>query len=323
MKILVTGAAGYIGGRTVKALSEQNWVEKVVGTDITEPAQKFSKFYFVRKDIREPMDELFKDEKIDRVVHAAYVVAPHHNKNMMEDINKRGTRNVMTAVAKAGVKQFMITSSTMAYGFYPDNDMPLTEESPLRGNDDYIYPKNKKEIEGLMQDFIAGHPEINVTILRPCFVIGPTIDNPFSRHLMKKFVLMPRKLQPFQFVHEDDLINVMLLLIEKGIGGTYNVTGDGTMTFSEMIKALGNIHIPLPWSFIYPINNLAWFLHMSFFSEFPSTAMRLMVNPWLASSEKLKQTIDYRFKYNTKEAFADFAESNSGSIYYAEKKIEP
>jgi UDP-glucose 4-epimerase len=311
MRILVTGAAGYIGGRMVEVLCEQDWVEKVIGLDITEPTRKFDKFHFIQKDIREPVEELLKIEKIDTVIHAAYVVTPHHNKSMMEDINKRGTRNVLTAVSKAGVKQLMVTSSTMAYGFYPDNDMPLTEESPLRGNDDFIYPKNKKEIEGLMQDFISGHPEINVTILRPCFVLGPKINNPFSRHLRKKFVLMPWKTLPFQYVHEDDLINVMLLLIEKGIGGIYNVTGDGTITFPEMIKALGNIHIPIPWPFIYHINNLAWFLRLSFLSEFPSAAMRLMVNPWLASSEKLKKTTGYRFKYNTKEAFADFVESVS------------
>ncbi|NOY69448.1 MAG: NAD-dependent epimerase/dehydratase family protein [Deltaproteobacteria bacterium] len=309
MRILVTGASGYIGGRMVKALCEKDWVEKVVGTDITEPTQKLPKFDFIQKDVREPMDDLFKNEKIDTVVHAAYAVTPRHDKNMMEDINKRGTRNVLAAVSKAGVKQFMITSSTMAYGFYPDNDTPLTEESPLRGNDDFTYAKNKKEIEKIMQGFIAEHPEIMVTILRPCFVIGPAINNPFSRHLRKKFVLMPYNTQPFQYVHEDDLINVMILLIEKKIDGIYNVTADGTMTFSEMIKRLGNIRIPVPWPLIYISNNLAWFLRLTFISEFPSPGMRLMVNPWLASSEKLKQKTGYCFKYNTKEAFEDFAGS--------------
>ncbi|MBA4367464.1 MAG: hypothetical protein C0403_07480 [Desulfobacterium sp.] len=314
MRILVTGAAGYIGGRMVKALCEKDWVEKVVGTDITEAPQKFQKFEFIRKDIREPIDDLFKNEKIDTVVHAAYVVTPQHNKNMMEDVNKRGTRNILAAVSKTGVKQFMITSSTMAYGFYPDNDTPLTEESRLRGNDDFTYSKNKKEIEGIMQGFIAEHPEIIATILRPCFVIGPGINNPFSRHLRKKFVLLPCNTQPFQFVHEDDLINVMVIMIEKRTGGIYNVTPDGTMTFSEMIQTLGNIRIPVPWPLIYISNNLAWFLRLTFLSEFPSPGMRLMVNPWLASSEKLKQKIDYQFKYNTKEAFEDFARHFAGSV---------
>jgi nucleoside-diphosphate-sugar epimerase len=66
------------------------------------------------------------------------------------DINKGGTRNVLDAPVKAGIKQILYTSSTTAYGFYPDNDLPLTEDSPIRGNDDFTYAKNKKEIEGTL-----------------------------------------------------------------------------------------------------------------------------------------------------------------------------
>ena len=62
----------------------------------------------------------------------------------MEDINRSGTRNILDLSARAGVKQVLYTSSTTAYGFYPDNDRPLTEESPLRGNNDFTYAKNKK-----------------------------------------------------------------------------------------------------------------------------------------------------------------------------------
>ncbi|MEZ4577969.1 MAG: hypothetical protein R2875_08165 [Desulfobacterales bacterium] len=48
-------------------------------------------------------------------------------------------------------EQILYTSSTTAYGFYPDNDQPLTEDSPLRGNDDFTYAKNKKEIEAIFK----------------------------------------------------------------------------------------------------------------------------------------------------------------------------
>jgi len=203
----------------------------------------------------------------------------------------------------------LYTSSTTAYGFYPDNDQPLTEESPLRGNDDLTYAKNKKEIEAIMQEFIKKHPEISVTIVRPCFVVGPGFKNPVAEHLQKKLVMMPAKTRPWQFVHEDDLILVMAQLLEKKIAGAFNVTGEGTMTFSEMIKMLGNIQIPIPWPIIYPLNNLSWFLRMTFMTKFPSPGMRMMVNPWIASSEKLHESINYRFKYDSKSAFNDFARS--------------
>ena len=307
MKILITGAAGYIGGRLVEHLCKQDWVQTIVGTDINEPAFQHPKYKFEIRDIRHSMDDIFKSENIDTVVHSAYVLPPIHDKGMMEDINKGGTRNILDASVKAGVKQILYTSSTTAYGFYPDNDDPLTEESPLRGNGDLTYAKNKKEIEAIFKEFESAHPEIAVSIVRPCFVVGPGFKNLMAQHLQKKLVMMPAKTLPWQFVHEDDLINVMAMLLEKRVAGAFNVTGEGTMTFSEMVKMMGNIRIPIPWPIIYPLNNLAWFLRLTFMTQFPSPAMRMMVHPWIASSDKLHKIINYKFKYDSKSAFADFA----------------
>lgn len=309
MNILVTGAAGYIGGRMVEILCQKDWVKTVVGTDINQANQKSSKYQFIKRDIREAMDDIISNNKIDTVVHTAYVLPPIHNKKQMEDINKGGTRNVLDASVKAGVKQILYTSSTTAYGFYPDNDLPLTEDSPLRGNDDFTYAKNKKEIERIMQGFISEHPDITVTIVRPCFVVGPGFKNPMAEHLKKKFVMLPSKTLPWQFVHEDDLINVMALLLEKRIGGEFNVTGEGTITFPEMVKTLGNTRVPLPWWLLYPLNNLSWFLRLSFITKFPSPAMRMMINPWIASNEKLIRQTSYKFIFNSRQAFESFAMS--------------
>jgi len=309
MNILVTGAAGYIGGKMVKTLCKKNWVDTVVGTDIREPEFHHPKYKFVIRDIRHSLDDLFEKHAIDTVVHAAYVLPPIHDKGLMEDINKGGTRNILEASAKAGVRQILYTSSTTAYGFYADNDDPLTEDSPLRGNDDLIYAKNKKEIEAIFKEFSSAHPEITVSIVRPCFVVGPGFKNPVAEHLQKKLVMLPLKTRPWQFVHEDDLINVMVLLLEKQIAGAFNVTGEGSISFSEMVKMLGNIRIPVPWPIIYPLNNLAWFLRLSFMTKFPSPGMRLMVHPWIASSKKLHKATGYQFKYDSGSAFADFVRS--------------
>jgi len=309
MRVLVTGAAGYIGGRMVDFLCAQEWVEAVVGTDIKKTQNHAAGCAFYRRDIRDEIQDLIENERIDTVVHAAYVVSPIHNKSLMEDVNKGGTRRILEASAEAGVKQILYISSTTAYGFWPDNDRPLTEESPLRGNDDFTYAKNKKEIEAIVQEFAAGHPDIKVTTVRPCVVIGPGINNPVADHLKRKFVLLPSNTLPWQFVHEDDLVKVMALLLEKRTAGIFNVTGEGTMTFGEMVATLGNTRILLPWSVLFLLNNLAWFLRLESVTKFPSAAMRMMVNPWVASSEKLIRATGYEFTYNSRTAFGDFAGS--------------
>jgi len=79
----------------------------------------------------------------------------------------------------------------------------------------------------------------------------------------------------------------MALLVEKRMEGVYNVASDGTMTFKEMIGSLGNYILPIPWALIYPLNNLAWHLRLSFITKFPSAAMRMVFNPWIASNEKI------------------------------------
>lgn len=309
MRILVTGASGYIGGNLIEALCEKDWVETVIGTDIREPAKNHAKYTFDKRDVRESMDDIFDAERIDTVVHTAYVLPPIHDTGLMEDINKRGTKNVLASAVRAGVQQILYTSSTTAYGFHADNDDPLTETSPLRGNDDFTYAKNKKEIERIFDDFIIDRPDITVSIVRPCYVIGPGIANPLSTHLKKKFVVFPSNARPWQFVHEDDLRDVLVMLIEKQIGGIYNIAGSGSITFNEMIRMLGNIPVPIPWPLLYVANDLAWRLRLSFITEFPSPAMRMMVHPWIADSKKLITETGYRYRYSSREAFESFARS--------------
>ena len=96
----------------------------------------------------------------------------------MEDINVNGTKNVLQRRAH-NVSQILDCSSTTAYGFHPDNPPLLTEESLLRGNDDFIYAKNKKELEGAgLTGLRSAHPDISLTVIRPCFVVGPGFDQP-------------------------------------------------------------------------------------------------------------------------------------------------
>lgn len=307
--VFITGVSGYIGMKITRALADDPQVGKIVGIDVVKPPTMPQGLIFIKRDVREPMLDLLEKNRIDTVIHAAYVLPPLHDKSLMEDINIGGTRSVLSAAGSAEVSQLLYTSSTTAYGFHPDNPVPLTEASPLRGNDDFTYSKNKKEIEFLMQDFVREHPEMVVTILRPCFVVGPGFANPMARHLQKPVVLLPSKTAPFQFVHEDDLLRVIVLCLSKALGGVYNVAGEGTMSFDEMVRMLGNRAIHLPFGLMSKLNSVFWTMRMHFLTEFPSTGLNLIRYPWLVSSERLKEETGFRFEYDTRSAFADFVRS--------------
>jgi UDP-glucose 4-epimerase len=307
MRILVTGASGYLGSALVNELARSPWVEKIVGLDIKASQWNHEKFLFIKRDIREPLSSIINEHRLDTIAHLSYVLPPIHDKKRMESINVGGTRNVLRAATETGIGHILYTSSTTAYGFHPDNEVPLTEESPLRGNPEFTYSKNKKEIELEFERFTQSQDHTRVTILRPCFVVGPGFDNPLARHLSKRFVILPAGGRELQFVHESDLINISLICLKERIHGVYNVTGEGTMSFKEMVSELGGVMVEIPRPVIYPLNNMAWKLRLSFVTEFPSAAMQLMIHPWIATSEKLKQRTGYVFKYDTRSAFRDFA----------------
>ncbi len=306
-RVFITGVSGYFGSKLVEHLASKEDVAEIVGIDIKGPKRPSPKLRFIRHDVRSDMLQILEGAKIDWAIHAAYILPPIHDTSLMEDININGTRNFLSSCLKAGIPRLMQCSSTTAYGFHADNAVPLVEESPLRANSDFTYAKNKRELEAVCAQFRAEHPHIRLTVIRPCFVAGPGFDNPLARHLQKKVVMMPSKTAQFQFIHEDDLVEIIYQLLARGKDGVYNLASDGTMGFDEMIRELGNFRLGLPYPILSVLNSLAWRLHLHFITEFPSPALNMTVFPWIAGNDKIKRELGYVFRYTTREAFADFA----------------
>lgn len=293
--------------KLVSLFEAKDDIGTIVGVDVNSPACPSKKLEFIRHDVRDDMETLMGGRNIEWAIHTAFILPPLHNRPLMEDININGTRNFLNACEKAKVKQILHCSSTTAYGFHKDNPPLLTEKSPLRGNDDFTYSKNKKELELISKEFSESHPDISFIIARPCFVVGPGFDNPLSRYLQKKIVPLPSRTAPFQFIHEDDLVEIIYRLLNEKKKGVFNLAADGTMTFDEMLNILGNWPLKLPLGVMLPLNSLLWFLRLKFITEFPSPGLNLAIYPWIASNEKIKNALGYRFRYTTKEAFKDFA----------------
>ena len=313
-RVFVTGAAGYIGGKLLSRLAERDDIKSIVGIDVAIPRVSPEKLTFYRRDVREHFGQVMRDHRIDTVVHLAYVVAPIHNTSEMEDINIDGTKSILAACEKAGVKQVLYTSSATAYGFHPDNDVPLTEKSPLRGNRDFTYSSTKRHLEAVVSHIAAQNPKTAGTLLLRAFVVGPGFDDPLARDLRRRIVPLPWKTQPFQFVHEDDLIDIICLLLDRRMPGVFNVGADGTVSADEMIRLLGNTKVPLPFWLMYALTELAWHARLRFLAEFPGPALDLARYSWVVSSEKLKRELGFEYKYTTVEAVRDFVRHVKGPV---------
>jgi UDP-glucose 4-epimerase len=250
------------------------------------------------------MRSLLESERPDAVVHLAFVLNPIRDEHKMYDIDVNGTQNVLEAATQAGVGQLLVASSTTAYGAFPDNPVPLTEEHPVRGLPGYEYARDKTEIDRLCQLWAAQHPDRVMTIVRPTIVFGPNVDNYIVRSWSNSpfFPLLDGRDPDWQFVHEDDVVEAISRLLIERRAGIFNLTADGTIKLSEAARLAGLKTRPLSTRMYRRIAKTAWALHLPNV-EAPAGQIDFMLYPWIASNEKIKAELDWTPRYTSRETF--------------------
>jgi UDP-glucose 4-epimerase len=112
--------------------------------------------------------------------------------------------------------------------------MLFTENMPPNPNLDFPYACDKAMVDLMFQDFAKENPNICVTIGRTVAVTGPSGDDCGLTLLFLPIMVKPMGKNPlWQFIHEDDLLELVVLLLRDRKVGIYNLTGDGGLT---MIK---------------------------------------------------------------------------------------
>jgi UDP-glucose 4-epimerase len=304
VRYLITGGSGYIGSRLVDHLAGRPETDAIVVADIRAPGSFRPKTTFASVDVRDKngVRELFELERPDCVVHLAFLLNPIHDEAAMYDVDVNGTQNVLEAAAAAGVGQMLVTSSTTAYGAFADNPVPLTEDDPVRGAPDFSYARDKAEADRLCQLWALEHPERVMTIVRPCIVFGPDVDNYIVRLWLRNpfradFGLPDR---PLQFVHVDDVAEALILLLEGKHAGVFNVAADGYISVIEASDLLGLKARRVPYKLYKRIAAGLWNARVS---ESPAGQLEFVIHPWVASNEKLKQTTGWAPRWSSREVF--------------------
>jgi UDP-glucose 4-epimerase len=304
MRYVVTGGSGYIGSRLVERLARDEATERVVIADVKPPREPRERVAYERLDVRDHarVHALLGRERPDALVHLAFVLNPIHDQYAMYEVDVNGTSNVLEAATAAGVKHVMVTSSATAYGAFPDNPVPLTEEHPVRGVPDFEYARDKAESDRICQLWANQHPDAVMTIVRPCVVFGPTVDNFIVRLLTKQPFLadLGGDVPDIQFVHEDDLVEALARLLDERRGGIFNVAGDGTMTLRECAEVVDLPVRRVPRRLYWTLAALLWRLRLS---EAPPGYLHFVVNPWVVSNGKLKRELGWEPRHSSRETF--------------------
>lgn len=284
LTVAVTGASGHVGTQLVRSLCADDRVERVLGFDLRPPGFHSDKLVFDILDIRD--ERLASRLKgVDVLVHLAFVMDPIRDTSEMHDVNVGGSENVFNCAAGASVGKIVYSSSATVYGAHPNNDCPLTEDSPLRANLDFSYAAHKLEVEYIVKEFRSEHAHVAVTQYRPAIVLGPNVDNVWSR-FMEYPVLFGVKgyAPPFQFVHEDDVASALKFAVVNDLDGDYNLAPRGWLESDETADVIGRKRTKLSEQSAFPITERLWRVGMA---QAPAGMLNYVMHSWVMSLDKL------------------------------------
>src|SRR3954469_6864898 len=266
LTVAVTGPTGTFGFGLMPLLQQDRRIKRIVGIARRpfDPAEHgWTKMEYRRGDVREPdvLEQAFAGA--DVVVHLAFLITGNASADTIRAINVTGTLNTFRAAAARKVKRFVYAVSVAAYGFHPDNPIGMTEEWPVRRAAHLFYAQEKAEIEQLLAEEAALHPELEVYILRPPIVLGPhsvgaktllpapleAVGRALAAAARRLPVALPAIVPPLplQFVHEEDVGEALMRCIAgAGPPGAYNIAGDGVLTAVDVARELGLAPLPAP-----------------------------------------------------------------------------
>ena len=220
-RVLVTGAAGAVGQVLLKELAAAG--VETLATDVRKPDAMPDGVGFETLDVRGgDADRVIGSLKPDVIVHLASIVSPSRGmtREFTHDVDVKGTRNMLDAAIRHRVRRLVVTSSGAAYGYHADNPVPLSESDPVRGNREFPYSDHKRQVEEMLADARASHPELEQVLLRVGTVLGAGLENQITELFHRpKLIAVQGSDSPFVFIWTRDLARILKRAAGEGPSG--------------------------------------------------------------------------------------------------------
>lgn len=241
MRVLVTGASGFVGARLLRALVERG--DAVWGTYLGRPPE-VAGGTLVEADLRAPakLAEVVASARPEVVLHLAGLSHVGESWNAMAayfQVNVLGTEALLRAAPGA---RLVLASSAEVYGLVPEEDQPIGEERPLAPQSPYALTKAAAErlvlaAGGLVvRSFNIVGPGQAANFALPAFAEQlAAIRRGERRGVLEVGNLAARR----DFVHLADAVDAYLAVAERGVaGGVYNLGSGTAHSIGDMLERL-------------------------------------------------------------------------------------
>ena len=271
MKILITGASGFIGSFIVEEALKQGFETwAAVRKSSSKEYLQDERIHFIELNLssKAQLIEQLRPHQFDYVVHAAGVTKCL-NKADFRRINTEGTKNLVDAllVLQMPLKRFVFLSSLSVFGAIKEQ-LPydeIREDDTPKPNTEY--GRSKLEAEKYIDSIGSRLP---YTILRPTGVYGPREKDYF---MMAKSIkqhidfAVGYQRQDITFVYVTDVVQAVFLALEKGETGRKYFLSDGQVYQSTTFSDLIHEELGRPWWL--RITAPVWVLRVvTFFGEY-------------------------------------------------------
>ncbi len=325
--VLVTGAARQLGGRFVRRVQRDPEVERVIAVDAVEPRRPLGSAHFVRTDIRQvSIARVLAEHAVDTVVHLAVTGGSSGTGGMgsaVKETNVIGTMQLLGACQKSPtVRRLVVKSSTSVYGGAPRDPAVFTETTQPKSLPPGGFAKDAAEVESYVRGFARRRPDVAVCVLRFANILGPYADSALAEYFSMPVLPTVIGFDPrLQFVHEEDVLEVLRMAAQeprRGTlnSGTFNIAGDGVLLLSQCARRLGRPTMPL----ILPA--VTWVgaaLRAVGVTEFSPEQIRLLTHGRVVETTQMREVLGFKPMHTTAETFADFARSRGGGLLPPER----
>jgi len=254
VRVALTGASGYTGGRILmRLLARGDSVKALVRENAITHDLLASGAEIVRGVLGDAVRARRLADGCEAVVHVAAVYrTAGHPDSYYREVNVEGTRKLLEAAAAAGVRRFVHTSTVGVHGDV--KTPPADETAPIAPSD--IYQETKAEAEAMAREFGPANG-LEVAIVRPGAIYGPG-----ERRLLKVFRSIARGRYAvvgsgaahYHLVYIDDLVDGFLLALDRpeAAGETFIVAGPRSLSQDDLAREVARATGGSVWPFHVP-----------------------------------------------------------------------